>query len=73
MGNKPFLESEITAVEAQLKAVREEVNKLKLQPPPMQVLGSLKSLGENIQKLRTARDSGNASGVYTTGLDDARR
>ena len=73
MGNKPFLESEITAVEAQLKAVREEVNKLKLQPPPMQVLGSLKSLGENIQKLSTARDSGNALGVYKTGLDEARR
>jgi hypothetical protein len=73
MSNKPFLENEITAVEAQLKAVREEVNKLKLQPPPVQVLGSLKSLGENIQKLRSARDNGNALGVYKTGLDDARR
>jgi hypothetical protein len=71
MSNKPFLENEITAVEAQLKAVREEVNKL--QPPPMQVVGSLKSLGENIQKLRTARDNGNALGLYKTGLDNVRR
>jgi hypothetical protein len=62
MSKKLFLEHEITAVEEQFLAFCKELHVL--DPLPPKVSGALQSLGQNIKKLKPARDNAAPLGIH---------